>query len=104
MPGHAAKAIIAPTTGPRIAVLGKGLQAATFGRVADALEKAGFAPTGEGPAEEARASSVVYAAKGQEAAAKKITGIIPGGATIGELSWKTPFDVVVALGASAEGR
>jgi hypothetical protein len=103
MTGHAGKAVIAPTTGPRIEVLGKGVQAATFARFADALEKTGFAPTGEGPAEEARATSVVYAAKGQEAQAKKIAGLIPGGATIGELNWKSPFDVVVALGASAEG-
>jgi hypothetical protein len=88
--------------GPRVQLLAKGLSSEALEKTAEALEKAGFAPTSRDEARAAREKSVVYAAKGLEADARRIAAAVPGGATVEALSWKTKFEVVVALGASAK--
>ena len=94
---QAGTAVITPAAGPRIQLVGKDVAPEAFDRCFAALEKAGFAPTGQGPADTARPRAVVYAAKGFEADAKRIAAAVPGGASVEALSWKCKFDVVVAL-------
>lgn len=90
------------TVGPRVQLVGKDVAQAAFDKTAAALEKAGFVPTGQDSAQATREKSVVFAAKGSEAAAKAIAAVVPGGATVEALTWKPKFEVVVALGKSAE--
>jgi hypothetical protein len=71
-------------------------------RAAAALRKAGFFPARIGKAVKAREKSVVYAAKGSEAAAKSVAAAVQGGATVEPLSWKSDCELVVAVGASAK--
>jgi hypothetical protein len=94
--------VLLPVAGPRVQLLGKGLEPGVFERTARALETAGFAVTGEDTAQVARDFSVVYAPKALAGAARVLADAVPGGATVEVLSWKTRFDVVVALGASAK--
>jgi hypothetical protein len=75
---------------------------AAFAKVAPALESAGFAVVKTGPAQKARASTVVYAQEGFEQAAQEIAALIPGGASTDKLTWKATGDVVVALGESVK--
>lgn len=89
------------TSGPSIQLVAKELPQASVDKAVAALEQAAFAPTGQSAAQAAREKSVVYVARGQAALGKKIAAAIPGGATVDTLSWKSAFDVVVALGASA---
>ncbi|HEY3450366.1 MAG TPA: LytR C-terminal domain-containing protein [Myxococcales bacterium] len=86
---------------PTVEVLApKGARAA-LRKVVSALAQAGFTIAGEAPAKKERAASVVYAAKGQDAAAKAVAAAVPGGATVEPLTWASDADVVVAVGASA---
>ncbi len=84
--------------------LTQGPKVAAFEKAFAALEKAGFAPTHQRAAQDARNRSVVYAAKGNEMDAARIAAALPGGATVEPLTWTAQFDVVVALGHSAQGR
>ena len=94
--------VVGPASGPRVEMLADAtISKATIAAVAAALEKAGFFPTHAGPAQKARAATVVYAAKGFEAAAKAAAAAVPGGATVDGLSWKADADLVVAVGAGA---
>ncbi len=54
-----------------------------------------------GRAQKARETTVIYAAKGFEDAARKLVGSVPGGATVEALTWASPCDVVVAVGSAA---
>ena len=87
--------------GPRVQLVGKDLAQAAFDKTAAAIENAGFAPTGRDSAQANREKSVVFAAKGNEAAARAIAAVVPGGATVEALTWKPKFEIVVALGKSA---
>jgi hypothetical protein len=91
----------APAEGPRIEIVSRGIPAQTIDRTLAAIEKAGFAPTLVGEAEELRKKTVVYAAGEWAEQAKRVAAAVPGGATVEPLSWKPPYDMVVALGASA---
>ena len=87
-----------PTQGPRVQVLGvKGLGPDAYAAALDALEKAGLTPTVAGEAKEAHASTVVFAAKGFEADARKAAQALPG-ATVAPLTWKPGYELVVVLG------
>lgn len=72
-----------------------------LGAVRAALTKAGYAIVHTAPAKKERPASVVYAAKGQDAAAKAVAALVPGGATVEPLTWASDADVVVAVGGSA---
>ncbi len=93
--------VVLPLAGPRVQLLGKGLPPDVLDRVARALDGAGFAVTGEDTAQVARDETVVYASRALAGTGRAIAAAVPGGATVDVLSWKTRFDVVVALGASA---
>lgn len=88
--------------GPRVEVLATKALEARRDPVADAIEKAGFAVTRLGNAEEARTATKIYAGKDHQAAAQKIAAAIPGGATVEPLTWKPKAEIVVALGDSAK--
>lgn len=87
--------------GPRIQLVGKDLPAQAFSKLAAALDGKGFVVAATGEAQKARDATVVFVAKGSESDAQKIAAAIPGGATVEALSWKAPFEIVVAVGASA---
>jgi len=89
------------TAGPRVELLAPDGLAAATGKVADAVEAAGFAVVATGTAKQERAATVVYADDAHAAIAAKIAAAIPGGATVDKLTWKPKADVVVAIGASA---
>jgi hypothetical protein len=87
-----------PTQGPRVQVLGvKGTAPDAYETALDALEKAGLTPTSSGEAKEAHPSTVVFAAKGFEADARKAAQALPG-ATVAPLTWKPNYELVVVLG------
>lgn len=87
-----------PTRGPRVQVLGvKGLEPALYVMAASALEKAGLTPTSTGEAKDAHPSTVVFAAKGFEADARKAAQALRG-ATVEPLTWKPGYELVVVLG------
>jgi len=71
--------------------------------VTKAVEAAGLTVVLVGKAQKPREQSVVYAAKGFEAAAKRAAAAVPGGATVEPLTWKPGVELVVALGRSALG-
>ncbi len=70
-------------------------------KVAEKVAKAGFAVTSITPAAKPREQSVVYAAQGREAEAQKLAAAVPGGAQVAKLDWKSPFELVIALGPAA---
>jgi hypothetical protein len=84
--------------GPRIQVVGKGLSDADFTAAIRRLEEAGFAPTSRAESEVRRTRTVVYSGKAYRADAKKIATALAGGTAVEDLTWKSTFDVVVALG------
>jgi hypothetical protein len=71
--------------------------------VSAALARGGFTTLRIARAQKARAQSVVYAAKGAEADAAALAALVPGGATVEALSWKSEARLVLALGTSAAG-
>jgi hypothetical protein len=89
--------VLERTAGPRVSVVAFGEAPTQLGKALDALEKAGFTPTQVGPAQKARTATVVYAAKGKEADAKRVAAAL-GDAKVEPLTWKADADVVVALG------
>jgi hypothetical protein len=70
-------------------------------KVSVALAKAGFTVLKVTAAKKPRDKSVVFAAAGREADAKKLAAAVPGGAEVQKLDWKSPQDLVVALGPDA---
>ena len=96
---------LGPAGGPRVELaLAKALDAVAAARVREALGMKNFVVVKESPALKAREVSVVYGAKGFEDDAKAIAALVPGGATVEPLSWKTDAEVVVAVGQSAAGK
>jgi hypothetical protein len=69
--------------------------------VAKAVAAAGLTPAFVGKALKAREKSAVYFGEGFKAQADQIAAALPGGASVEKLTWKSPADVVVAVGASA---
>jgi hypothetical protein len=87
-----------PTQGPRVQVLGvKGTASDVYEEAQSALEAAGLAPVAEGEAKAAHPTTVVFAAKGFEAEAKKAAKALPG-AKVDVLTWKPGYELVVVLG------
>jgi hypothetical protein len=87
-----------PVQGPRVQVLW--VKERPFDDVfeaIDALEEAGFTPTASDLAKGSHAGTVVFAAKGFEADAKKAAAAFPG-ARVEKLTWKAGFELVVVLG------
>lgn len=70
--------------------------------LSSALGRAGYPPFRTAAAVKPRATSVVYAASGMEAAARLVAAAVPGGAEVQPLSWKTDAEISVAAGATAE--
>lgn len=70
-------------------------------KVSAALAKAGFTVLNVTPAKKPREKSVVFAAAGHEEDAKKLAAAVPGGAEVQKLDWKSPLNLVVALGPDA---
>jgi hypothetical protein len=70
-------------------------------KISAALAKAGFTVLKVSAAKKPRDKSVVFAAAGHEAEAKKLAAAVPGGAEVQTLDWKSPLDLVVALGPDA---
>jgi hypothetical protein len=87
--------------GPLVDVLAAPRLQAAVEPTLKALAAAGFGATAKAPAQKERPKSVVYTWGGARAAAEKIAALVPGGATVEPLTWVTPSDIVVALGASA---
>lgn len=88
-----------PTQGPRVQLLSvKERPYEDVSEAMSALEGAGFAPTSEGEAKGAHAGTVVFAAKGFEAEAKKAAAALPG-AKVDKLTWKPGHELVVVLGS-----
>jgi hypothetical protein len=92
------EASVDPVAGPRIHLVAFGEDVKVLEAATTALEKAGFAPTGSGPAQKERQRTVVYAAKGKEAQAKAVAAALPGKPAVEPLTWKADADVVVGLG------
>jgi hypothetical protein len=87
-----------PTQGPRVQVLGvKGTIPALYVLAVSALEKAGLTPISTGEAKDSHPSTVVFAAKGFEADARKAAQALRG-ATVAPLTWKPGYELVVVLG------
>lgn len=97
--------IVLSTAGaPRVRVTAeKAISDKAIPALYDALEKAAAVVTGTDQALKARATSVVYAAEGQEDFAATVAKAIPGGATVEKLTWQTEAEVVVAAGNSVLG-
>ena len=72
-------------------------------KVGAALEAAGIVSTSSKESNEKtpRAATVIYAAAGFEAEAQKVAAAVPGGATVAKLDWKTTFEIIVGIGATA---
>ena len=81
-------------------VVGEKLVLAKAQPALDAIAAAGFKPTGIRPALKPRDVSVVYYAADLKDAAERIAKVLPGGATVEKIDWKTPAEIVVALGRS----
>jgi hypothetical protein len=96
------RVLVDRTIGPRLKVVSKGLKPASLESAARAVAAAGFRITKREAAQAARTQSVVYAVKAQMEAARKLAAVIPGGAEVQPLTWDKNFDLVVALGASAD--
>jgi hypothetical protein len=88
--------------GPRVDVLAPAGLENTTGKVAEAVEKAGFSVVSIGAAKAAREATVIYANPAHAEAAARLAASIPGGATVDKLTWKPDADLVVAIGASAK--
>ena len=87
-----------PTSGPRLELLApKGSPDEAFTTNAAKLEAAGLVPVATDTSQSVHPKTVVYAAPGFEADAKKAAAAL--GATVEPLTWKPGFDLVVALGA-----
>jgi hypothetical protein len=86
---------------PSFEVLTADAASASTKAVLTGLQKVDAWPVRVGKAVKARAASAIYASKGNEAAAKALAAVIPGGATVEPLSWKSDCDLVVAVGSSA---
>lgn len=88
-----------PTQGPRVQVLtAKGAPYKTPLETWEALEGAGFVTVGDGEAKGEHPTTVIFAAKGFEAQAKKAAAVLPG-AKVDKLTWKPGYDLVVVLKA-----
>jgi hypothetical protein len=95
-------AIIGSTGGANVQILAENKILSKVARpAAAAVAKAGLTPAFVGKALKARDRSVVYFGDGFKEHADKIAAALPGGATVEKLSWKTPADLVVAVGSSA---
>ncbi|HSP79379.1 MAG TPA: LytR C-terminal domain-containing protein, partial [Myxococcaceae bacterium] len=87
-----------PVQGPRVQVLGvKGTPPESFTKVQAALEGAGFAPIADGEAKARHPTTVIFAAKGFEAEAKKAAAVLPD-AKVDKLTWKPGYELVVVIG------
>lgn len=98
---------VEPLTRPRLRLVAhKDIRDRAVARVLPLLEKAGYtiADSRDAGQAEPRPTSVVYAAAGQEATAKAVAALVPGGATVAPLDWKAAYDVIVAIGQSALGK
>ncbi|MBX7097272.1 MAG: hypothetical protein K1X89_06155 [Myxococcaceae bacterium] len=92
---------LSATSGPRVEVLAdKSIAEQAVPKVTEALGLKGTFVANVGPAKKARDASVVYAAKGFEAQAKELAALVPGGATVEPLTWKTESELVIAAGRS----
>ena len=95
--------MLGPAGLPRVGVVALKSSLGTSGRkVAEAVGKAGLVVSSLTATKTRRPSSVVYAAKGFEDRAKDLVGKIPGGATVGTIDWKAPYDLIVAVGDSVK--
>ena len=93
-----------PAQGPRVQILGvKDMPSEAYDKAHAALEGAGFAPTDESEARENHPATVIFAARGFEADAKKAAAVLPG-ATIKPLTWKPGYELVVVLGGQGSTR
>ncbi|MBS2031159.1 MAG: hypothetical protein JST54_24880 [Deltaproteobacteria bacterium] len=87
-----------PTAGPRVELLApRGSPEEAFTTNAAKLEAAGLVPVATDTSQSVHPKTVVYAAPGFDAEAKKAAAAL--GATVEPLTWKPGFDLVVALGA-----
>lgn len=90
--------IVVGTAGePSIAVAASRRSKVKGAQAARALLDAGLSVVKLSEARRERPATVVFAAKGQEATAKKAAAAL-GGAAVEAMSWSSPFDVVVAVG------
>jgi hypothetical protein len=87
--------------GPAIDVMAHASQATLATPVLQAIDKAGFPVHLSAPAQQTRTKTQIYAWGTFTEIAKKIAAAIPGGASVEPLTWHTPADIVVAVGASA---
>lgn len=87
--------------GPNIHVMAHESAIGALEPVVDALGKAGL-PAHRGPnALKARDKTVVYAWSGAKDEAGKVASLIPGGASVDKITWRTEADIIVAVGQSA---
>ncbi len=86
---------------PGVAVAMDKAQLKDADKVSATLAKAGFTVLSVTPAKKARDKSVVFAAAGHEADAKKLAAAVPGGAEVQKLDWKSQVDLVIALAPNA---
>ena len=72
--------------------------------IAQNIRKVGFATTRIYHTKVKRKKSVIYTKKGQRKVALTLASLVPGGAKIKTLNWKSRFTIILALGTSARGR
>ena len=86
---------------PRVEVLSSARLTAEAERIAEVVEKTGFAVTTMGPATRDRPATVIYAGGAHMELAQKLAAALPG-STVEKLSWKANGEIVVAVGAPAK--
>ena len=82
---------------PRVEVVASARLKAEGERVAGVVEKAGFAVSAAGVAQQDRATTVIYADEKHQAEAKALAAALTG-ATVEKLTWKANAELVVAVG------
>jgi hypothetical protein len=88
---------VTPTSAPRVRLLAARKHHATRADTCRQLVGAGLGPVALGDAKQARATTVVYSREGANELAARIAKKL--GAKVEPLTWKSRYDVVVAVGA-----
>jgi hypothetical protein len=94
---------VVPGAFPRVQVLyppKAPLDQPTILKVDALAAQVGLVVSFAGEAKKARPASVIYADKGFEKQAAALAALLPGGATVDKLSWKTSASLVIAVGQS----
>ena len=74
----------------------------TLSGIAKQLKKAGYTIVRTGKSKKKRKKTAIYASEGYTTLAKRLAKLLPGGAKVHVLTWRSRVGLVVALGTSAK--